>query len=175
MLTRYQVDRLVARRALKALTPQHSVAEAARYRGAATSLAAWDGAPGMIQLRVPGWVRGLPGRSLPESVVKGPLWLLGADGCVPLARHRHLLNRPRFPVPGMPVASGADTCPARKHDWAGDLRFVRASGGARMFVYQTTQTILSSTRQANQHHVMPAGERAGQPRNRVFERYRPTR
>jgi hypothetical protein len=31
---------------------------------------------------------------------------------------------------------------------------------------------LSSTRQANQHHVKPAGESAGQPLNRVFERYR---
>jgi hypothetical protein len=30
---------------------------------------------------------------------------------------------------------------------------------------------LSSTRQANQHHVKPAGESAGQPLNRVFERY----
>jgi hypothetical protein len=31
---------------------------------------------------------------------------------------------------------------------------------------------LSSTRQANQRHVTPAGERAGQPLNRVFEQYR---
>jgi hypothetical protein len=31
---------------------------------------------------------------------------------------------------------------------------------------------LSSTRQANHHHIRPAGERAGQPLNRVFERYR---
>jgi hypothetical protein len=31
---------------------------------------------------------------------------------------------------------------------------------------------LSSTRQANQHHLKPAGESAGQPLNRVFERYR---
>jgi hypothetical protein len=30
---------------------------------------------------------------------------------------------------------------------------------------------LSSTRQANQHHVTPAVESAGQPPNRVFERY----
>jgi len=30
---------------------------------------------------------------------------------------------------------------------------------------------LSSTRQANQHHVKPAGESAGQSLNRVFERY----
>ena len=33
-------------------------------------------------------------------------------------------------------------------------------------------TILSSTRQANQHHVKPAGGSAGQSLNRVFERYR---
>ena len=33
------------------------------------------------------------------------------------------------------------------------------------------QTILRSTRQANQHHVKPVGESAGQPLNRVFERY----
>jgi len=32
-------------------------------------------------------------------------------------------------------------------------------------------TILSSTRQANQHHVKPAGGSAGQSLNRVFERY----
>ena len=32
--------------------------------------------------------------------------------------------------------------------------------------------ILSSTRQANHHHVKPAGDSAGQPLNRVFERYR---
>jgi hypothetical protein len=31
---------------------------------------------------------------------------------------------------------------------------------------------LSSTRQANHHHVKPAGDSAGQPLNRVFERYR---
>ncbi len=30
---------------------------------------------------------------------------------------------------------------------------------------------MSSTRQANQHHVKLAGEGAGQPLNRVFERY----
>jgi len=33
-------------------------------------------------------------------------------------------------------------------------------------------TILSGTRQASHHHVKPAGESAGQPLNRVFERYR---
>ena len=32
--------------------------------------------------------------------------------------------------------------------------------------------ILSSTRQANHHHVKPAGDSAGQPINRVLERYR---
>jgi hypothetical protein len=32
--------------------------------------------------------------------------------------------------------------------------------------------ILSSTRQANHHHAWRACERAGQPRNRVFERHR---
>jgi hypothetical protein len=31
---------------------------------------------------------------------------------------------------------------------------------------------LSSIRQANQHHVKPADESAGQPLDRVFERYR---
>jgi hypothetical protein len=30
---------------------------------------------------------------------------------------------------------------------------------------------LSSTRQANQHRITPAAESAGQPCNRVFERY----
>jgi hypothetical protein len=35
----------------------------------------------------------------------------------------------------------------------------------------SAQTALSSTRQANQHHVTPAGESADQPLNRVFERY----
>lgn len=37
------------------------------------------------------------------------------------------------------------------------------------------QTILSSTRQANQHYLTPAGESAGQPLNRVFKRYKLTR
>ena len=31
---------------------------------------------------------------------------------------------------------------------------------------------MSSIRQANHHHVKPAGDSAGQPLNRVFERYR---
>jgi hypothetical protein len=31
------------------------------------------------------------------------------------------------------------SCPARKHDWAGDLRFVRASGGVRVFVDQAVE------------------------------------
>jgi pimeloyl-ACP methyl ester carboxylesterase len=31
---------------------------------------------------------------------------------------------------------------------------------------------LSSIRQANHHHVKPAGDSAGQPLNRVFERYK---
>jgi hypothetical protein len=30
-------------------------------------------------------------------------------------------------------------CPARKHDWAGDLRFVQASGGVRVFVDQAVE------------------------------------
>src|ERR1035441_7395559 len=40
-----------------------------------------------------------------------------------------------------------------------------------MYIERHT-TILSSTRQANHHHVKPAGDSAGQPLNRVFERYR---
>ena len=32
--------------------------------------------------------------------------------------------------------------------------------------------IVSSTRQANQHRLTAAGDRAAQPRNRVFERHR---
>jgi hypothetical protein len=35
-------------------------------------------------------------------------------------------------------------------------------------------TILSSTRQANHHHVKPAGDSSGQPPNRVFEQHRTT-
>jgi hypothetical protein len=35
--------------------------------------------------------------------------------------------------------------------------------------------ILSSTRPANHHRVKPAGDSAGQPLNRVFERYRTER
>src|SRR6476646_9311242 len=34
--------------------------------------------------------------------------------------------------------------------------------------------IVSSTRQANQHRLTAAGDRAAQPRNRVFERHRIT-
>jgi hypothetical protein len=31
------------------------------------------------------------------------------------------------------------SCPARKHDWACDLWFVRASGGVRVFVDQAVE------------------------------------
>jgi hypothetical protein len=36
----------------------------------------------------------------------------------------------------------------------------------------STQTTLSSTRPPSHHHVQPVGDSAGQPRNRIFERYR---
>ena len=52
-------------------------------------------------------------------------------------------------------------------------RSPRNARTARLSTRQvSTYTILSSARQANQHHVTPAGESTGQPRNRVFERYR---
>ena len=50
--------------------------------------------------------------------------------------------------PGRPVmaqckfgreSQAVPRCPARKHDWAGNLRFVRASGGVRVFVDQAVE------------------------------------
>jgi hypothetical protein len=51
----------------------------------------------------------------------------------------------------------------------------RNTRAARLSTRHTsTQTICNSTRQANQHHATDAGESAGQPPNRVFERYKIT-
>ena len=43
------------------------------------------------------------------------------------------------PCPPTEKNFSSGSCPARKHDWAGDPRFVRASGGVRVFVDQAVE------------------------------------
>jgi hypothetical protein len=60
-----------------------------------------------------------------------------------------------------------------EHQQLSILRQVTAEyqDGQAQYRHVSKQTILSSTWQANQHHVTPAGATAAQPFNRVFQRY----